>query len=83
MASFQLKMRSILALACVCLVVVGCYADEEVTELKVETIVKPEQCSRAASRGDMLEMHYKGSLLSGAEFDSRFDSLRYFFIFSQ
>ncbi|UXI14623.1 hypothetical protein NH340_JMT00566 [Sarcoptes scabiei] len=43
---------------------------EEITELKVETIEKSSDCSRQAAKGDMLSMHYKGSLLNGKEFDS-------------
>ena len=55
-----------------CLATVSCaLADEEITELKVEVLHKPEECSRPAARADMLTMHYKGTLLSGAEFDSR------------
>lgn len=57
-----------------------CSADEEVTELKTETLSKPETCSRAAARGDVLSMHYKGSLLSGKEFDSRYVKLIYMVI---
>lgn len=44
----------------------------EVTELKVETTYLPENCDRQAKRGDMLSMHYRGSLVSdGSVFDSR------------
>lgn len=41
--------------------------------LVVETILKPdEDCGKGASRGDMLTMHYRGTLVAdGSEFDSR------------
>ena len=44
---------------------------DEVTELHVETTHKPSECSREAKRGDMLSMHYRGTLLDGTVFDSR------------
>ena len=40
-------------------------------DLKVEVVSKPEECSRSASKGDMLSMHYRGTLEDGTEFDSR------------
>lgn len=46
--------------------------DNEVTELQVETLHKPDDCRREARRGDMLSMHYRGTLTDGTEFDSRF-----------
>lgn len=48
--------------------------EEDVDELKVEVLHKPDGCERASSRGDMLSMHYKGTLLDGTEFDSRYIS---------
>lgn len=48
-----------------------CFA-EDVTELKIETLTKPDKCERSAARGDMLTMHYKGSLLDGSVFDSSY-----------
>ena len=41
-------------------------------ELQVETLHKPSECARQARRGDMLSMHYRGSLDDGSEFDSRY-----------
>ncbi|RWS31450.1 peptidyl-prolyl cis-trans isomerase FKBP2-like protein [Leptotrombidium deliense] len=39
-------------------------------DLKIETLSKPDSCDRQAKRGDMLTMHYRGTLLNGKEFDS-------------
>ncbi|XP_074594265.1 peptidyl-prolyl cis-trans isomerase Fkb14 [Brevipalpus obovatus] len=39
-------------------------------ELKIETIFKPDDCARKTKKGDMLKMHYKGTLTDGTEFDS-------------
>merc|ERR1711963_686213 len=41
--------------------------------LKVEYISKPDTCDRVARNGDMLSMHYVGTLESGAKFDSSYD----------
>lgn len=67
-------MRTFLCLASLCLILTASavFADEEVTELVVETLKKVDECTRGAAKGDMLTMHYKGTLLSGKEFDSRF-----------
>ncbi|KAH7637655.1 peptidyl-prolyl cis-trans isomerase fkbp14-like protein [Dermatophagoides farinae] len=45
---------------------------DDVTELKIETLVKSDKCDRSAAKGDMLSMHYKGTLESGIEFDSSY-----------
>lgn len=65
-------MRPFLVLALGLITVSAVFADEEASELKVETVKKVDECSRAAARGDMLTMHYTGTLLSGVQFDSRF-----------
>ena len=48
--------------------VVYVYADEK---LVIDVLHKPEKCDRLTRKGDMLKMHYKGTLLDGSEFDSR------------
>jgi len=47
-------------------------ADEEPTELKVEVVSAPDSCDRKSGRGDMMTMHYRGTLLDGTEFDSSY-----------
>ncbi|XP_013381775.1 FK506-binding protein 2 [Lingula anatina] len=47
---------------------------EEQEELQVETVFKPEECERKAKPGDMLSMHYTGTLKTdGSKFDSSHD----------
>ena len=46
---------------------------DNVTELKVEVLeaVPEEECDRKSANGDLLQMHYTGTLLKdGSEFDS-------------
>lgn len=67
-------MRTFLVLASLCLLAASAVLadEEEVTELKVETLKKADECTRGAAKGDMLTMHYKGTLTSGTEFDSSY-----------
>lgn len=69
----RLAMKGLLFSLLISSVVAATYAEDTVTELHVETIEKPSECKREARRGDMLTMHYRGSLTDGTEFDSRSD----------
>lgn len=66
--------RIILPLLCLWAVCVA--ADEvnnEVTDLEIVTLHKPDDCKRSSKRGDMLSMHYRGTLKEdGKEFDSSY-----------
>lgn len=41
-------------------------------DLEIEVISKPEKCDRSSLKGDLLSMHYKGTLDDGTEFDSSY-----------
>lgn len=42
-------------------------------ELDIEVIQKSEKCERKSQKGDMLSMHYKGTLDDGKDFDSSYE----------
>uniref|UniRef100_A0A131XZF7 peptidylprolyl isomerase n=1 Tax=Ixodes ricinus TaxID=34613 RepID=A0A131XZF7_IXORI len=44
-----------------------CLAQEK---LKIEVLKSADKCERKSKKGDLLAVHYKGSLLDGTEFDS-------------
>ncbi|XP_050360768.1 FK506-binding protein 2 [Nymphalis io] len=49
------------------------FAGTEVTELKVDVVSVPEGCTVKSKHGDMLTMHYTGTLDDGHKFDSSYD----------
>lgn len=40
-------------------------------QLKIDVISKPEGCTNKSKHGDLLTMHYTGTLADGTKFDSR------------
>ncbi|KAG8227428.1 hypothetical protein J437_LFUL000437 [Ladona fulva] len=52
------------------LVTVLCLAKAKEEELKVTVLSIPEGCDQKSKSGDMLTMHYIGTLADGTKFDS-------------
>ncbi|XP_053623833.1 FK506-binding protein 2 isoform X4 [Plodia interpunctella] len=48
-------------------------AGEDVKQLKVDVVSVPEGCTVKSKHGDMLTMHYTGTLDDGHKFDSSYD----------
>jgi len=68
-------MKSIAKCVFICLIstVLSNEENEVLPELKIEVLSKPEECDRPSAKGDMLTMHYKGTLeADGQEFDSSY-----------
>jgi FKBP-type peptidyl-prolyl cis-trans isomerase len=50
----------------------NCAAEDENAEVKVEVVDKSKYCASKARPGDMVWIHYNGTLIDGTKFDSRF-----------
>nr|ACO11449.1 FK506-binding protein 7 precursor [Caligus rogercresseyi] len=51
----------------------GAEVEERESGLKIEVVEKPSDCGTVAKNGDMLSMHYTGTLEDGTKFDSSRD----------
>ncbi|GFQ67197.1 peptidyl-prolyl cis-trans isomerase FKBP14 [Trichonephila clavata] len=56
----------------VCIVIFDSLICDQTNELDIDVLHKPEKCDRQSKKGDMLSMHYKGTLDDGTEFDSSY-----------
>jgi len=54
------------------LLVCSVHCDDD-AELKVEVVSVPDECTSKSKSGDILSMHYTGTLLDGTKFDSSVD----------
>lgn len=54
-----------------CLLAVVAVNCETPEDLKTEVVYKPDECNSKTKSGDMLTMHYTGTLVDGKKFDSR------------
>merc|ERR1711942_216839 len=69
----HMTMKMLVLLSALVAAVLAGEIKETESGLKVEYISKPDACDKVARNGDMLSMHYVGTLESGAKFDSSYD----------
>ena len=65
----------LLLFICYCCVYCEVVVFQPTQALQVRVIYKPEQCPMQTRNGDILWIHYNGSLADGTRFDSRLSNL--------
>lgn len=65
-------MKSLFSFVLVCFTVLNITHCDDSGELDIDVIKKADKCDRKSKKGDLLAMHYRGSLDDGKEFDSRY-----------
>ena len=65
------KMMSVTRLIVILLPAIILGQDNGVTELRVEVLERPPECLIASDIGDILKVHYTGTLTNGTVFDTR------------
>lgn len=65
--------KSVIILSCLVAAISCTGSDKKDSNFKVEVLDNsiPEGCTEKSKKGDMLTMHYKGTLVDGTVFDSR------------
>ena len=65
-------MKTMMFAGALLLVVAVAQAAEDNTKLRISTLSKPEECTQTAKNGDLLRMHYRGTLEDGTVFDESY-----------
>ncbi|XP_035223938.1 FK506-binding protein 2-like [Stegodyphus dumicola] len=66
-------MHSVICLLFLCSVLFRTIYSDLTEELDIDVLNKIETCEKKSKKGDMLSMHYKGTLDDGTEFDSSYE----------
>ncbi|XP_042471936.1 peptidyl-prolyl cis-trans isomerase FKBP15-1-like [Zingiber officinale] len=67
------RLHLYVALTVASLVLASAQKSGDVTELQIGVKYKPKSCTIQAHKGDVIKVHYRGSLTNGEVFDSTFE----------
>ena len=67
---YKYLLSAVFLAVCSCALV---FADEDYNgdQVKIEELKEVTDCEKKSNNGDMLSMHYTGTLTNGKQFDSR------------